>query len=322
MAGFTTHYILGIKSYHAMPDNQLKNIISGYSVLYRLGLQGPDMFFYNLPILRHRDYRNVGSYMHEAHSNGFFANAFEMINMLEDISDKHRAISYIAGFISHYIGDYITHPFIYGRIGHNPDAPNNYTHGLHAELENDIDAILLKKYKGIKPSEFSQADTIILNKQDTTFISDFLAGIINKTYYPINYKNNFTVSKGMVARSITAMRFGCRTLSDPSGRKRKSINFIENIFLKSPIVSNRIIYDEVKDTVKSLNLKHEIWTNPWNRSLSSKKSFPELFKLCLIKCDEAYRLFDSHIYENSDYHRLLSALGNFSYHSGLPLKEY
>ena len=64
MPGFTTHYILGMKAYNDMPSGQLKFIIAKYRWLYQLGLQGPDMFFYNIPILRHRDYRNVGSYMH------------------------------------------------------------------------------------------------------------------------------------------------------------------------------------------------------------------------------------------------------------------
>ena len=72
MPGFTTHYVLGMKAYNDMPQNNLKFIIAKYRWLYQLGLQGPDMFFYNLPILRHRDHRNVGSYMHEHHVNYFF----------------------------------------------------------------------------------------------------------------------------------------------------------------------------------------------------------------------------------------------------------
>ena len=52
MPGFTTHYVLGMKAYNDMPQNNLKFIIAKYRWLYQLGLQGPDMFFYNLPILQ------------------------------------------------------------------------------------------------------------------------------------------------------------------------------------------------------------------------------------------------------------------------------
>ena len=79
MPGFTTHYLLGVRVFNDMPNNPLKRIISKYRWLYQLGLQGPDMFFYNIPILRHRDYRNVGSYMHENHVHDFFVSCFKII---------------------------------------------------------------------------------------------------------------------------------------------------------------------------------------------------------------------------------------------------
>lgn len=44
MPGFTTHYILGMKAYNDLPNNQLKYIIAKYRWLYQLGLQEPDMF--------------------------------------------------------------------------------------------------------------------------------------------------------------------------------------------------------------------------------------------------------------------------------------
>lgn len=104
MPGFTTHYILGLKAYGGLENSGLKYIISKYRWLYQLGLQGPDMFFYNIPILRHRDYRNVGSYMHESHVNDFFVNALCEIQGMESKQKQQQAISYIAGFLCHYVG--------------------------------------------------------------------------------------------------------------------------------------------------------------------------------------------------------------------------
>ena len=160
MPGFTTHYILGMKAYNDLPMNQLKYLISKYRWLYQLGLQGPDMFFYNIPVLRHRDYRNVGSNSH-----------------------------------------YTCHPYVYGRIHYDPRNPSAHAHGLHALLENDLDALLLAKYKKKKPSQFNQAATICLNGLETQFISRFLADCINETYYPLTHKNNYQVTARMVHRS-------------------------------------------------------------------------------------------------------------------------
>lgn len=49
MPGFTTHYLFGVKAYNDLPNNYLKHVISKYRWLYQIGLQGPDIFFYNIP---------------------------------------------------------------------------------------------------------------------------------------------------------------------------------------------------------------------------------------------------------------------------------
>lgn len=324
MPGFTTHYILGMKAYNDLPFNQLKHIIAKYRWLYQLGLQGPDMFFYNLPILRHRDYRNVGSYMHEHHVSQFFEVFMKEIRQIKSKQQREQALSYFCGYLCHYIGDSICHPYIYGRIQYDINNPSIQHHGLHAELENDIDALLLLKYKKKKPSEFNQAATICLNGQEVQFISRLLANCINQTYYPITYRNNFQVSPQMVHRSILAMRFGCRTLSDPSGKKKSSISFIESIFLDSPVASSKLVTDQVANPRWSLNLDHETWCNPWNLQMASNSSFSDLFHQCLGKCRTVYYLINQIItsgnpQEETDYTGLIRELGNYSYHSGLPV---
>ena len=47
MPGFTTHYVLGMKAYNDMPQNNLKFIIAKYRWLYQLGLQ--TCFFITCP---------------------------------------------------------------------------------------------------------------------------------------------------------------------------------------------------------------------------------------------------------------------------------
>ncbi len=340
MPGFTTHYLMGVKAYNDLPANQLKHIISKYRWLYQLGLQGPDMFFYNLPTLRHRDYRNVGSYMHEHHVSDFFSNYLKETIRIRSRQQREQALAYFSGFVCHYIGDSICHPFVYGRIGYDAGKPGKKQHGLHAELENEIDALLLLKFKKKKPSEFNQAATICLNGQEMQFISKMLANCINETYYPITYENNFRVTPWMIHISILAMRFGCRTLADPSGRKRNGVEFMESLFVKNPVIAPKLVTDYVSHPRKSLNLDHEIWCNPWDRRLASNASFPELFYRALAKCSTVYYLLNTQLViplaardargsskkntpgtepEEIDLSGIITELGNYSYHSGLPV---
>ena len=324
MPGFTTHYIFGMKAYNDMPFTPLKHTIAKYRWLYQLGLQGPDMFFYNIPILRHRDYRNVGSYMHEHKVNAFFECCLRRIGTIRSRQQQEEAISYLAGFINHYIADSICHPYVYGRIGYPVNAPTSMHHGMHAHLENEIDAILLWKYKKKKPSEFNQTATICLNGQEIQFISHFLASCINETYYPITYRNNFQVTPAMVHRSIWALRFGCRTLSDKNGKKKVGIAQVESIFVNHPVASAKMVTDSVTDYRSSCNLNHEAWGNPWDPTRVSTASFVDLFHETLDKCSRVYALLNSAVTDNmpldkQDLSPLLAELGNESYHSGLPV---
>ena len=322
MPGFTTHYILCMKAYNDLSNNSLKYIISKYRWLYQLGLQGPDIFFYYIPVLRHRDYRNVGSYMHEHHIRDFFSNYLRGLAKINSRQQREEGLAYFCGYLCHYIGDSICHPYVYGRIGYDAKAPTSQAHGRHAALENDLDAILLWKYKKKKPSQFNQTATICLNGMEMQFISHFLAEVINETYYPITYSNNFQVSSSMVYRSIMALRFGCRTLADPKGSKRDKIAFVEHIFLKNPVASTKLVTDDVHNPRQCLNLDHETWCNPWDRRLASQASFPELFRQCLARCSSVYSILNNDIIgsRNSprlDVLRLLDELGSYSYHSGL-----
>lgn len=324
MPGFTTHYIFGMKAYNDMPFTPLKHTIAKYRWLYQLGLQGPDMFFYNIPILRHRDYRNVGSYMHEHKVNAFFECCLRRIGTIRSRQQQEEAISYLAGFMNHYIADSICHPYVYGRIGYPVDAPTSMHHGMHAHLENELDAILLWKYKKKKPSEFNQTATICLNGQEIQFISHFLASCINETYYPITYRNNFQVTPAMVHRSIWALRFGCRTLSDKTGKKKFGIAQVESIFVNHPVASAKMVTDSVTDYRSSCNLNHEAWGNPWDPTRVSTASFVDLFHETLDKCSRVYALLNSAVTDNmpldkQDLSPLLTELGNESYHSGLPV---
>ncbi len=327
MPGFTTHYIFGMKAYNDMPNNHLKFIIAKYRWLYQLGLQGPDMFFYNIPILRHRDYRNVGSYMHEHHIRDFFDCYITNLSQIPSRQQREEGLAFFCGFLSHYIADSICHPYVYGRIGHDVENPSSHTHGLHAALENDIDALLLRRYKKKKPSEFNQAATICLNGMEMQFISRFLSKCINETYYPITYQNSFQVTPRMVYRSILAIRFGCRTLADPQSRKRNTIAVVEGLILKKSIASKKLVTDDVTPPRECFNLDHELWTNPWDRTLESTESFLDLYHRTLKKSSNVYAIINSYLVGNGltdpelDKKRLLDELGSYSYHSGLHVED-
>ena len=86
-----------------------------------------------------------------------------------------------------------------------------------------------------------------------------------------------------------------------------------------------MVTDVVEDPVWSLNLRHETWCNPWDKSIASKASFPNLFRQCLMKHATIYyminTLVESKNIRPASFDRILDELGNYSYHSGLPCND-
>ena len=327
MPGFTTHYIMGMKALHDFLPGDFQDMVNRHRFIFQLGLQGPDIFFYNVPLARHRNHRNIGVFMHEAHIEKFFRCLMLSISRVESPQKREQAVAYAAGYMCHYIGDSIVHPYVYARIGHNPKikgSAKTLTQSLHCQLENDIDAILLLRYKQKKPSEFNQAASILLTPSEKFFLSDFLSKVITEAYYPPIYDKRFTVSRGIVSRSIWATQFGCKTLSDPEERKKRKINRLETILGRHPVLANKLVTDSISDMRWALNSDHEPWANPWDRSLVSTQSFTDLFHQCLMKCRDCYYQFELLLekpvpWSEEDIRPLLTALGNYSFHSGLPV---
>ena len=104
------------------------------------------------------------------------------------------------------------------------------------------------------------------------------------------------------------------------------MHFFESLFLKNPVASSKLVTDTVENPAWSLNLHHETWCNPWDKSIASKSSFPDLFRQSLGKLSTIFYMINSMLdtgqpLKLSALENLLSELGNYSYHSGLPCAD-
>ena len=99
-----THQILAEKIFEALPEN-IKAMIP-FSSEYFLGAQGGDVwYFHKIPGSRHR--LNLGKYFHRR-------NVYEVFcSLLKSAAKGGAAASYAAGYVTHYAGDTVFHPYVY-----------------------------------------------------------------------------------------------------------------------------------------------------------------------------------------------------------------
>ena len=117
-------------------STMIQRIISSHKDYYDLGLQGPDLFFYYHPT-RKTLIRDFGLSLHKENAYSFFEEKIAYLHTNQD----EEMMSYLFGFINHYLLDSYLHPLI---MKHD-----------HFACERDLDYKFIKEHK---PKNRSVAD--------------------------------------------------------------------------------------------------------------------------------------------------------------------
>lgn len=331
MPGFTTHIIMGQECADALDDQyELKALLECRYGAYNLGLQGPDVYFYNpLCVAEGKPLRNIGGIMHELGTQHYFDACLSIIDETEDEEKRGIMIRYLAGFLSHYYTDSICHPYVYSRIGYDAAQPKKKLYGAHAHLENELDFLYYRQYGRSVPEEYHPKQQVELLEEEKTVLARFMADSVNQAY-PVDPD----LLSDKTASISGSEKHDSKTAS--AGRSEKhaerAVSEIPMVHLSETLVRQclaifrrgiqvrgmRIKNIDPAEEEKVLNLSHESWANSWDKSVVSNKSFPELFQEAKNKTLEAYALLDQAAFSRSDEARkaLVSRIGNRSYHSG------
>lgn len=319
MPAFTTHYLYGVDLFGDMTSTTIKTIIRTHIGAYRLGLQGPDLFFYDPLCMIMPKESNIGSLLHETKASLFYRHYLTNLKRLRDKESRETMLAYLCGFLAHYTLDRAIHPYVYSKVGYQPDGkiPAKYYFGSHGELEAFIDFILLKEHKESAPSLFHPSKTIHLRPKELLCLSDFLSRTLKMTY-----PNIPGTSVPGVGFAYLCTKFATSFLHSYSGRRKRYLLALERQFLSYHLIGTMIVWDGMEDTQDAMNRSHNEWKNPWNETLISRESVDELYQ----KAKENYLailplLEDYYLCPMTDMKAkkkpLEEELGNFSYHSGL-----
>lgn len=320
MPGFTTHYLFGQQTYQSLRPSGLKQDIQKYHHVFSLGLQGPDIFFYDFTAYLFRR-KNPGSIAHTMSTGAFLRHLIESPGIFLTQKEQKIAHVYIFGFTGHYLLDSRCHPYIYAKAAGDP-AKLRCT-GRHIRLETDIDATLLWFYQHRRPSEFHQSESIALTREQMTVVSTMLFSAFQKTY------PGLPLSRKEIVRAIHMMQRETKYLYDPNGYKKILVRRIETIIPGYPLLSSLIPSDTLIFSKDPCNTAHKPWRNPWAKEMESTESFFELFEAARTEysriLNDTARFF-SREHTPSEEERaltlLLRRLGSRCYHSGLSSAPY
>ena len=128
-----THDVFGKDVWKLLPK-QLKGIIRENEEVYRIGLHGPDIFFYYYPFMKNKT-NQIGHRMHRENASEFFNRAIEAFRK----EPFEPLAAYLLGFACHFVLDSTCHGYV-GKF-------ERETGTTHAEIETELDRYFMIREK-------------------------------------------------------------------------------------------------------------------------------------------------------------------------------
>ena len=265
-----THRILAERVLAALPAEVGDKIAS--LPAYYLGAQGPDVFYF-LRVRKGKE-KNLGAYLHNEGGYRVFC------SLLAQAKKENIALSYAAGYITHYAADIVFHPFVYGMIGRFTAEEPAWEGRRHAYIECDLDTHFVEEIAGGEvckysfPREEKEVDLAAMYK----IFSDVC---LENGREPIS-KRSFRTAVGRF------FLFG-RIFTDEHLRRRKFWGKAEE-FLHIPHFFSSL-YRRAEPDARCLNRSRDQWHNPSRPSFVSCESADELFFRAERECVRLICLF-------------------------------
>ncbi len=304
MPSTITHAFIGIDTIDKL-NNKPKNIINDHIDNYKIYCQNMDiLYFYHIFLLLPNKTQKVGHLFHQKH-------VYDVFKLLLDdnrINKDQELFTFIAGLLVHYQADAIMHPY----INHFTDYSKKSRFSEHFKVETYLDNYyvherLSKDHKHYNNTKF------VFNYTKEEIIKEELDKVFNKYF-------NFPNAGKKYYRAIAEMKFAYNYARyDKYGIKRILYKLIDLNPFNIPRTEYLSYHFDLDNDEYYLNLNHDTWNNPHDKTISSNKSFLDLYQDVLENASYIINEVYKYIYdeENIDTKKLIK---DINYGTGLENK--
>ena len=211
-----THDLFGKIVYKQLPE-EIRKVIRKNGDLFRIGLHGPDILFYDLTNL---SVSSIGVEMHSIPAASFFLRGMSMVRARDD----ERLLAYLLGFGCHYLLDSVCHPYV-----EDVAKAKVITHTL---LEKEFDRpLMLETNKN--PYHFYPSDCIVPKVSYARVIRKMFPGLGTRDIL-VSLRMMKFLTNAMVYDNRGKRRFLVALVTRIAG-KRKSRSALEFFMEKDPV---------------------------------------------------------------------------------------
>ena len=275
MAEITTHMFLSKDIKEKIKCNKSITLFS----------LGPDVFYFN------KKTKKMAQIMHRKKTLLFFKNYIQYIkdNKLEK---DNYIVSSLYGFISHYVLDYKTHPYIFYKGEYK----------LHRLYEMSLSKYIINHHN-IKPNLYKSYKE--LKYKNNKSLERLLDNVIYKTYNEKDYGKKYIKCLNRVRLTYKFFKY------DRYGIKKFFYKFID-LFTKNKL--SLISFYNIKDA--DLNIEHKEWCHPCDKDEIYNSSLIDLYNESLDKTLEIINNINKVLYNNKNINTLDKIIENKIYING------
>ena len=286
------HVSFGREVFASLPEEIREYIISEP---WHFALFGPDVWFLYKPLGHHE---SRGRRMHTTQPGMFL---LSLLRKASESACPAELFSYLAGFICHYALDSTAHPYII----HVTDELHNFPRS-HMRLEHALDAAVMRR-DGVWGDSHPVTDHYFPRLQLPSVMQADLNAVYEEVYGWQNCLPDLN-------RSCLRYRLCFRIMENPRGFAAFLARITKKPVLCSLMYSESFFHDRDPE-----NREHRTWYHPFDHSMLSSDSFPEMrekarqFAVELITAAWKYLRCGEGTPES-----LSGLFGDRSYLSGLP----
>lgn len=211
-----THDLFGKIVYKQLPE-EIRKVIRKNGDLFRIGLHGPDILFYDLTNL---SVSSIGVEMHSIPAASFFLRGMSMVRARDD----ERLLAYLLGFGCHYLLDSVCHPYV-----EDVAKAKVITHTL---LEKEFDRTLMLETNK-NPYHFYPSDCIVPKVSYARVIRKMFPGLGTRDIL-VSLRMMKFLTNARVYDNRGKRRFLVALVTRIAG-KRKSRSALEFFMEKDPV---------------------------------------------------------------------------------------
>lgn len=309
MPGLITNYLFGERAYQSLSPNYLKDIIRKYPNAYRIGLQGPDIFFYYLSYYMRTRKNNIYTVLHKKNTGMFLDNMIEYAVILEP-EESEVCLAYISGFLCHYALDIHTHPYFRYRVEqdflehHERQSIPFY----YRRIETLMDTLLLKRLNHMEPSQLNLEALVSASKKERKLISDCLVYALRTTYH-------YRISRKTVLKVLHSVRSTCNFLQTNPLLRQQLLRVIDD---RLPFTPSKICFmypDYEGDPEDYLNEMKQTWFKGKER-IECNDSFYDLLSDASVFSNQMLEALDDYLAWHGSREHLNQVIGSRSYFTG------